>query len=506
MSDSPNAEALESASTPQSLRAMASRSVLWTALGKASNSVISLLVMALLTRLLTPADFGIVAMVAVISGFLGIMAEAGVSTAVVQKRELGHEALSTLFWSGLGLGFAAALLLAVASPWVAAFFGEPRLTPVVACLSASFVFLAMGRIPNGLLERGFRFQQLAAAEVIAAVLSGVLGVALAYSGFGYFALVFQTLASTFLNAALRLVFARFRPKFVFDTAALKQVSGYSGGVTAFSAINYWARNLDKALIGRALGAAELGFYGRAYALMLYPLEGISGIINPSLHPLLSAMQGDPERMTRAYLKIVRLVATLALPTMCVLGALAPEIVHTVWGKQWDPSVRVFTILCFVGSIQPIGSTFGAVFLATNRTRLLAMSGLVNALIMMSGIALGVRFGIRGVAIGYSLAYGAIFLPTMYLVVAVLLKGRVRDIAGIFASALAVGAPVLIGLLAFNHLVRGKLPEAIHLILGVILGIALWLAAFALVDRKLLEEARSFLPGRRKKPERAERAT
>lgn len=488
----------KTASNGPSLRAMASRSVLWTALGKASNSVISLLVTALLTRLLTPADFGVVAMVVVISGFLGIMAEAGVSTAVVQKRDLSPEALSTLFWSGLGLGFGAALLLAVASPLVARFFAEPRLTPVVACLSASFVFMAMGRIPNGLLERAFRFQHLAAAEIISAVLSGVVGVVLAYTGFGYFALVFQTLVSSFLNATLRLLFARFRPKLAFDIAALKAVSGYSGGVTAFTAINYWARNLDKALIGRALGAAQLGFYGRAYALMLYPLEGITGIINPSLHPLLSAMQGDRERMTRAYLKIVRLVASLALPAMCVLGTLAPEIVHTVWGRQWDPSVRVFTILCFVGSIQPIGSTFGVVFLATNRTRLLAIVGFVNSVIMMGGIALGVRFGIRGVAIGYSLAYGAIFLPTMYLVVAVLLEGRVRDIVGIFASGLKVGAPVLVGLLAFNHALRGKIPESVHLCGGVLLGVALWWVTFGLVDKKLLAEARSFLPGRRAK--------
>jgi len=500
MSDSPSAEVAEPAAAAPSLRAMASRSVLWTALGKASNSLISLLVTALLTRLLTPADFGIVAMVVVISGFLGIMAEAGVSTAVVQKRDLAPEALSTLFWSGLGLGLVAALLLAAASPLIARFFGEPRLTSVVTCLSISFVFLAMGRIPNGLLERAFRFQHLAAAEVIAAILSGVVGIVLAYSGAGYFALVFQTLVSSFLNATLRLVFSGFRPKLVFQASALKAVSGYSGGVTAFSAINYWARNLDKALIGRALGAAELGFYGRAYALMLFPLEGITGIINPSLHPLLSAMQGDLERMTRAYLKIARLVATLAVPAMCVLGALAPEIVHTVWGKQWDPSVRVFTILCFVGSIQPIGSTFGVVFLATNRTRLLAVVGLVNSLVMMGGIALGVRFGIRGVAIGYSLAYGAIFLPTMYLVVAVLLKGRLSDILKVFASPLAVSAPVLTGLLAFNHAVRGALPEPIHLCCGVILGVVLWFAALTLIDRKLMAEARSFLPGGRKKVE------
>jgi PST family polysaccharide transporter len=277
---------------------------------------------------------------------------------------------------------------------------------------------------------------------------------------------------------------------------LRSVGAYSGGVTAFAAINYWARNLDKALIGRSLGAAELGFYGRAYALMLYPLEAITGVINPSMHPLFSAMQNDPERMTRAYLKIVRLIATLALPTMCVLALLAPELVHTMWGRQWGPSVEVFAILCFVGAIQPIGSTFGFVFLVTNRTRLLALVGAINSAVMMTGIAVGVQYGIRGVAIGYSLAYGAIFLPTMYLVVAKLLRGTLLDIARIFAAAAVVAAPVLIGLYGFNRVARGSLPEAAHLALGILLGVSIWLAAFALLDPAFFREARAMLPKRK----------
>lgn len=477
---------------------MASRSVLWTALGKASNTVISLGVTAVLARLLTPADFGVIAMVAVIAGFLSILAEAGLSTAVVQKRDLSERALSSLFWLGLGVGSLSAGLLAAASPLVALFFAEPRLTPVVAWLSLGFVFLALGRIPNGLLERSFRFRELAFAELIASALSGALGIVLAFRGAGYYALVAQTLVSGCLNATLRLAFARFRPRLVFDTSELKTVGVYSSGVTAFTAINYWARNLDKALIGRSLGAAELGFYGRAYALMLIPLEGITGIINPSLHPLLSAMQGDPERMTRAYLKVVRLVAVLALPTMCVLGTLAPEFVHVAWGRGWDPAVRVFAILCFVGSIQPIGSTFGPVFLATNRTRLLAITGLVNTVVLMSGIALGVRHGIDGVAIGYSLAYGVIFLPTMYLVVVVLLRGRVADIAQVFLRAGGVALPVLLALLLFNRLLRGVLPEAAHLLVGIALGLVTWLVSFRVVDPALLSEARSFLPWGKKR--------
>jgi O-antigen/teichoic acid export membrane protein len=489
----PSESVARGAANRTSLPALASRSVLWVGLGKASNALIQIGVTAVLARLLSASDFGVIAMVVVLSGFLNILAEAGMSTTVVQKRELDRDSLSSLFWLGLGVASVTAAALALCSPWVAKLFGEPRLTPVVAWMSLGLVFLSLGRVPNGLLQRAFKFRELAFIEASAAVGSGVVGVWLGLTGLGYFALVAQTLVSGLLNAGLRLAFSGFRPRLHFDYSKIKSATGYSGNVTAFAAINYWARNLDKALIGRSLGAAELGFYGRAYALMLHPLEAIGGVINPSLHPILSALQGDPERMTRAYIKVARLVALLALPSMCILGAMAPELVRTVWGPNWEPSIRVFSILCLVGSVQPIGSTFGAVFLATNKTRLLAIVGAVNAVVIMAGIAIGVPFGIDGAAIGYSLGYSAIFFPTMYVVLRVLLRGSALDMVKILAPALLVAAPVMGALYGFNRLLRGQWGDLPHLLAGLLLGVVVWLLAFALVDRPLFLEARSLLP-------------
>jgi O-antigen/teichoic acid export membrane protein len=493
MSEGPHSESARGAANRPSLPALASRSVLWIGVGKAANALISLSVTAVLARLLTASDFGIIAMVVVFSGFLNILAEAGMSTTVVQKRELDEDSLSSLFWLGLGIASATAATLAIGSGWVAQLFGESRLTPVVAWMSLGLVFLSLGRVPNGLLQRAFKFRELAAIELVAAVSSGVVGVWMALTGSGYFALVAQTLCSGLVNAALRLAFSGFRPRLRFDYGKIKSVTGYSGDVTAFAAINYWARNLDKALIGRTLGAAELGFYGRAYALMLHPMEAINGIINPSLHPILSSLQGDPERMTRAYIKIARLVAMLALPSMCILGTLAPELVRTIWGPNWQPSIRVFAILCLVGSVQPIGSTFGSVFLATNKTRMLAILGAVNSVIMMIGIALGVPFGIDGAAIGYSIGYGAIFFPTMYIVVAVLLRGSALDMLRILGPATLASLPVLGALYGFNWLLRGQWGDLPHLLAGLTVGATVWVISFALVDRPLLLEARSLMP-------------
>jgi O-antigen/teichoic acid export membrane protein len=476
-----------------SLRSAASRSLLWTAVGKYSNNLITLVVMAVLSRLLTPTDFGLIAMVLVISAFLSIVAEAGLSTAVVQKRDLSDDALSSLFWFGLGLGALTAALLAGAAPLVALLFSEPRLTPVVAVMSGGFLIVALGRVPNGLLERSFKFREIAVSELTGSLFGGIVGVGAALGGAGHWALVMQSLTTSLLNAALRFRLSGFRPRRVLRLELVRSVSGYSGGVTAFSAINYWARNLDKALIGRFLGPAELGYYGRAYALMLYPLETINGILNPTLHPLLSALQHDGPRMARTYATIAKLVASIALPAMTAMGALAPEIVRSVWGAQWTPSIDVFAILCIVGSVQPVGATFGPVFLATNRTKLLALMGLINSCVIMAGMAAGIRWGIEGVAVGYSIGYGLIFFPTMYVVFVVLLRARLADMLRVLGTPLAMAAAVLAALSAYNSVMRGRWGDVPHGLLGLLVAITVWAASYLLFDRPLLERASSLLP-------------
>jgi O-antigen/teichoic acid export membrane protein len=482
-----------SATAQTTLRAEASRSLFWTAAGKYVNSLLTLGVMAVLSRKLSPEDFGLVAMVTVVSAFLAVLADAGLATTVVQKRELSHDALSTLFWASLGLGAVMAGLMLLASPIVARVFGEPRLVTVMSVLGVGFVTGALGKVPTGLLTRALDFRSTAMSDTLAAVLAGTVGVTLALLGAGYWALVVQSLTNGFVNAVIRFWASGFRPRWVFAKEHLGSASQYSGGVVAFNAINYWARNLDKALIGRYLGSAELGYYGRAYALMLLPLDTLNGVLGPVLHPLLARLQDDRARMARAYSRIAKLVACVALPVMAALAALAPEVVRTLWGPQWGRSVDVFAVLCLIGGFQPVSATFGSVFLALNRTRLLAIVGFVNAGILMLGMALGVPFGIIGVATGYASAYALIFLPTLAIVVIGLLGGTTRDLVSLLIAPILIGACVFAVLVPYNWALRGRWPELAHLTGGLALALVAWIAAFALLDRATLHDALGLLP-------------
>jgi O-antigen/teichoic acid export membrane protein len=465
----------------------ASHAALWTAIGKYSSNLVTLVVMAVLSRLLTPADFGLVAMVAVVSGFVAVLADAGMASAVIQQRELDQRGLSSVFWLGLGLGLLSSALMAGAGPFAARFFGEPVLAMLFAALGAGFLLTAAAKVPTGLLERSLRFREITQSDVVSSMLSAIVGVASALGGLGYWALVLQSLTSNLCGLLLRFWLSGWRPSFAFDLSTVRKVSSYSGGITAFNSINYWARNLDKFLIGKALGSASLGYYHRAYALMLYPIDTINGIINPVLHPLLATLQKDVARLRRVYLKLVKLVAYIALPFMAVMALTAPEAVLVIWGPQWTHSTEVFEILCVVGGVQPISATFGAVFLALNRTKLLAVVGAVNAAIIMAGIALGLPYGLEGVATGYSIAFGLVFLPTLYIVFVRLLDATFGEIAATFVRPLLTAGTVVMLLVPLNMMLRGRAPQVVHLITAVLVALVLLGLCFALLDSEFFDE-------------------
>jgi PST family polysaccharide transporter len=217
----------------QSLRSVASRSLAWTAAGKYLNAVLGLAVGAVLARVLEPRDFGLTALVGVLSGFLAVIADAGVSTTIVQKRDLPPEGVSSLFWTSVGLGAAMSALMLVVAPLMARFSGEPRLELITAVLGIGFLSTSIGKVPSGLLLRAMNFRAVAMSDLTAALVAGAVGITAALLGAGYWALVAQSLTNGFLNAIMRLAFARFVPELTFRWDLVRSASRYSTGILAF---------------------------------------------------------------------------------------------------------------------------------------------------------------------------------------------------------------------------------------------------------------------------------
>jgi PST family polysaccharide transporter len=469
------------------------KATLWSAFGVYTNRFLALGIAAVLSRLLTPEDFGTIAMVTVISGFMSIFADAGIGSAVVQFRDFKIKEHQSLFSLSLLLGLVLAGLLAFGSSFVAVFFDNPDLQQVAAVMALAFPFSTLGIVPRGMLQREMRFREVAVVNVAAAFIAGLIGIVMAFTGWGYWALVVQTLTNSFLSSLSFLVLAKLAPIPRWNVAVIRKIFGYSGNLTLFSTINYWARNLDNLLIGKFIGSAPLGFYNRAYQLMMLPLSMLSSVITPVLHSALAEKQNDIPAMYRGYRQVIRLIALVSIPGMSFAVIMAPELIRVVWGDQWDQTIPIFAILGLNGIFQPIMSTTGTVFLARNKAHWLFRCGIVSTILYCSGIVLGLPYGIVGVAAGYTIASNMFVLPLMFFIFVKLLHGKFMD----FIKAIQfpclfsiLFSPVAYGL---AYVIRQNLADIFVLVVVFFVSFIVYFAALFLFEKDYFYTGVRYIP-------------
>jgi len=472
-----------------------SRGVAWAGLGRIAVFLANLIVGAILAHRLHPSEFGIVALAMVFSGFLLMSSDAGLKSVVVQFREFGQEELSSLFWFAAMLGLGMAGILAILAKPIARMTGVSALGPVLLVLSPGLLITIMGTIPSGMLAREMRFRSVALCELTGAGLAGVAAVILALKGAGYWAIIAQSLLTSSLTVFLYFATAHWRPALIFKAKVLSKVVAFSGNLTAFNAANYWARNLDNFLIGKFYGAASLGFYDRAYTLMLYPLTILTSVMAPVFHSALAAVQDDLDRIYRGFLRIMALTAFLSMPVSVLLALLAPELIHVLWGPQWGPSVRLLQILCLVGAIQPIHGSTGSFLLTLKRADLVLKNGLLHIVSVCIGILIGLRWGAVGVAIGYASAYCLVVFPLVLIVVLRVLQGRMKDFWATLRQPFLVTLGTAVPVLVWNTIFRGKTPEVVHLFGGMVVGGLGYAISVRLFAKVFFIDASAVLPAR-----------
>jgi len=314
-----------------------------------------------------------------------------------------------------------------------------------------------------------------------------------FTGWGYWALVVQTLANSFFSSLAFLLLAKLSPIPHWDVAVIRKIFGYSGNLTLFSMINYWARNLDNLLIGKFMGSASLGFYNRAYQLMMLPLSMLTSVISPVLHSALAEKQNDIPAMYRGYQKVIRLIALVSIPGMSFAVIMAPELIRVIWGDQWGQTIPVFAILGLNGLFQPIMSTTGTVFLARNKANWLFYGGIISTILYCTGMVLGLPYGIVGVAAGYTIASNLYVIPLMFFVFVKLLHGKFMD----FINAIRfpclfsiIFSPLAYGL---AQSIRNNVSDIFVLILVFIVSAISYLVALFIFQRDFFYAGIKYIP-------------
>jgi PST family polysaccharide transporter len=418
------------------LRGRAARGGATTLAGQGVKFALQVSSTAILARVLTPGDFGLVAMVTAVTGFVMLFKDLGFSMATVQRHNITHEQVSTLFWVNVVTSGAIMAFTAVISPVIGWFYDEARLIGITVALSCGILLGGLAVQHQALLNRQMRFRAIVTIDITAQLAGILAAVTAAWHGLGFWSLVLMQLVTASANTIGVWVACGWRPGRPVRKAGVREMLTFGGNMTSFGVINYFARTLDNMLIGWYWGAGPLGFYSRAYALLLFPIGQIVAPINSVANPTLSRLQGEPDRFRLYYLKALNVIAYITMPLVVILGVLSRDIILILMGEQWLEAGEIFRILAFAAFWQPATSTVGCLYVSLNRTRRFAFWGLISSPIVMLSFCIGLPWGAKGVALAYSVCMWIMVYPAFWFA----LKNTPVSIVSVFNT---LSRPVLL---------------------------------------------------------------
>lgn len=360
-------------------------------IGKYLTVILQILVNAILSRILTPEDYGIVVMITVFSTFFVSLSDMGFGVAIVQKKELISNDIDRIFTFTIYIAFLLMLSFCGFSFIIADFYNNRIFIELGCLLSIALFFYTANMVPNGLMNRAKRFKSIAIRTIVIYGISAAIAVSMALYGFRYYSLIVQNITSAvgiffwnYYSSSLKL-----SNNNILDS--VKKVFNYSSFQFAFNLVNYFSRNLDSLLIGKFLGDGLLGYYYKAYNLMLYPINNITGVINPVLHPILSDYQKQKNIIYEKYVGLVKILFIIGSFVAPACYFLSDELVTAFYGDNWEVTKKCFMWLSFAVLPQLVGSTAGSVYQALGTTKLLFYNAVFNTTITIVAILIGVFY-------------------------------------------------------------------------------------------------------------------
>jgi PST family polysaccharide transporter len=449
---------------------LARRGLGWSFALLVGRYAVSITSTAVLARLLSPADYGLLGMVVTITVLGQAISDFGLSWATVQRERLDRNQIDALFLINAGFGLFLTALCFLSAPYVAAFYHRPELTKIIIAASGTLFLSSLAVQPTALLLRQMKLKQINLSALCSLLISAVVTIVLAKLGFGYWALVVQLVLQQAITTTLSFPLSGYFPKFPVHLLNIGTLLTFGGYSAAYGIVNYFARNLDNVLVGKFWGATALGYYSRAYFLMALPGMLVISVFSGVLIPAMASLRKEPARMQSAYLRALRLITVLGCSIAVGLAATAPEIVDFVYGPKWHAVVPILLWLSAASILQPIQNTSQWLFIVAERGRGMLIMGLVVAGSATLAFALGIRSGPIGVARAYAISNTIIAFPVLLMghrVCGLDIKKTIAESAPLLLCALLMGAVVWLcglGLSAAGMGLRGRL--AVKVIVGI----------------------------------------
>ncbi|RKP59140.1 lipopolysaccharide biosynthesis protein [Pararobbsia silviterrae] len=379
------------------------RNARWLATAQIAKSVVQLVGLSILSRLLSPTDFGVMALATVVTNFAGLLRDMGTGPALIRSRDMSTTLANSVFWVNLSAGAVIALAIVAFSVPIAHLFNSASLVHVLWGLALTFPIMSFGAAHQALLERASQFRTVARADVLSYTSGMCAAILSAHAGLGLASLVIQALVHSSMSSLQFYLASSWRPSFHWHGKEVRSILGFSSNLTLSNLVIYLNRNADSMIVGKLLGAIALGPYSLAFKIMLYPLQSIAFVASKALYPVLSANQHDPDKQRTTWLQSVAFVALITAPLMGGLVALREPFIAVALGAKWAGVAPLLVWLAPVGFVQSVLSTAPAVFMVKGRTDWLLWLNFCVALLHIACWLAGAHFGLQGIAAGYLVA-------------------------------------------------------------------------------------------------------
>lgn len=461
-------------------------------MGNWGNQITTFVVFIVLTRLLDPQDFGLVAMASVFTSFMALFTDQGLSQAIVQRSQLDPGHLNAAFWTNVFIGSSLALLGILLAGVVSNIYNEPHLRPIVATLSMTFIFSALGSTQQALLQRSLNFRALSIRQLIAAISGGIAGIVLALLGAGAYALVGKSLIMGLVGVVVLWNISDWRPGLSFSRRHLRDLLGFGMSMVGVKITNFFKTRLDDFLIGFFLGAEALGFYTIAYRLGRLTLDMFTGVMSKVALTTFARLQNHVNRLRGALYKFSSMAGMITFPVFMGLAVLAPELVVALAGEQWLPSVPAMRVLSIAGFSLSLQYFLAYLLIALGNPNRLFSLNLIVLLVTAIAFFVSARHGILYVALAYTVV-NILFYGVYVAVVHRMFPLDLRDYLSSGWRFFIPSAVMGVILIVLNSYLRST-PVGLYprLILDIAMGAGVYIAMIFIMYRGTFMETRDLV--------------
>lgn len=471
-----------------SLKQKITSGLFWSSVERFSNQGVQFVFSIILARLLSPSDYGIIAMVTIFFAVAQSFVDSGFSNALVRKADRTEEDLSTCFYFNIGVGIIAYIVLFLIAPLVANFYNQPILSPIIRITGLGVILNSLCVVQQALFTIKIDFKSQAKITLSATVISGIVGIILAYQGYGIWALVWQGVASSIVRMGLLWLMSKWRPRTGFSKSSFNYLFGYGSKLLASGLLDTIYNNIYPIVIGKFYNPAQLGNYSRALGWAQLPSANITSILQRVTFPVLSTIQDDTLRLQNSYRRLLKLSAFIVFPLMMGLAAMASPLIRVILTAKWDGCVLYLQILCFALMLYPIHAINLNLLQVKGRSDIFLRLEIIKKIIGVVILIITIPLGITAMCLGMVFSSIICLIVNTYYTsrfIDVGLLTQLKDLRIILINSLVMGGGIYI-LTSFIDV------EGLKLVMGIVIGLLFYFIGSFYFSKAELQEVISLI--------------